>query len=425
MPPDGAGNLAYPFGPDAARARGTPVKTEVYRSLDQTVTYLIGGLRESRSDDVLARWAGQVIIAAGRPQGVSQQVQCIVDDFRRKTVYMPDPVGVERIAKPRVTLCLIDGAACIPVRDCDDGLLAVGGALMAVGILVQIVVQEFGPGAQPHVLLVFLDENHKWIYLDPGGNMPDSDPVTGLKVGQLGARPVKETWINPMDAQPRYGFPTTADPLLVGVGRVALRGDQIVSVIRARRTGFGVSGNLTPWTGGQLNPGDVIYGSYDFDQVNTALYPGPNPIDYLKDVLHPIFANATSYGLWSPGDPLPSFWPVDDAGAANEWHFRVFYEGPNTINLDLTNLLSGTSKMRLWRDRADPSYQPTTVLEPAGPAGPHAPQGPGPEKKPPRAQPDEDNFGLPGALALFGGGAIVVGIGWGIWRARNRRRKVS
>jgi len=57
-------------------------------------------------------------MAAGKPKTVRGQAQAILDELRKKTVYVQDPVNTELIARPHVTLCLDEHGLCMPAADC-------------------------------------------------------------------------------------------------------------------------------------------------------------------------------------------------------------------------------------------------------------------------------------------------------------------
>jgi len=82
-------------------------------SLEKMAAYI----REGRNDPRMRAWAGKVLLAAGKPATVTGQTQALLDEIRRKTVAMQDPVNTELMAKPSVLLCF-DKSLCMPVGDC-------------------------------------------------------------------------------------------------------------------------------------------------------------------------------------------------------------------------------------------------------------------------------------------------------------------
>ncbi len=314
-------------------------------------------IREGKNDAAVTGWAGDVLIAAGRPKGNKRCAQAIVDAFRRQTVYRADAVGAERIASAAATLCLRPGL-CVRVRDCDDGLVAVGSALMSIGIPVQIVTQRFRGAPQPHVLLVFQDDDGKtWIYCDPGGSEATSDPVSGLKVGEA-FRADEEEWIDPMNAIPTLGVGQW-QPQLVGYGGVGFAGlpandytpERAMRIASSASRIVGAAG-WDPVIGSTaVKAGDVVRGSFNFDKVDTAMYSGAAPIDYLRGVMPGLFGKDADWAVWLPGEQLPPDWMTDDSAPGTEWHFRSLYRGatPATIP-DFGSSISG---LRLWVSRGD------------------------------------------------------------------------
>jgi hypothetical protein len=96
--------------------------------------------------------------------------------FKNQTVYASDPVGAEYNVSAAGTLCLRPGL-CVRAYDCDDGCIAVGAALLSVGIPVQVVKQTFGKDDQEHVLLEVQDENGNWLAVDPSTDKPVGQKV--------------------------------------------------------------------------------------------------------------------------------------------------------------------------------------------------------------------------------------------------------
>jgi hypothetical protein len=182
------------FAPGVARMRAAGYKVEVApypdgaQGIRLSLEEVAQKIRDGRLDSDMRGWAGDVLITAGRPRTVKQQAQAILDAFRAETVYVPDPVGAEMIATGSATMCLRPGL-CVRARDCDDSVVAVGSALMSIGIPVVVVKQNFGPQHQEHVLVEFQDENGNWIPMDPSTNSPAG----------FAHEAVEEVRIDPMD----------------------------------------------------------------------------------------------------------------------------------------------------------------------------------------------------------------------------------
>jgi len=111
------------FAPSLHKAREAGIKIHhaeypvgvdgIHLSLDQMALRM----REGRLDPAVRGWAGDVLIAAGRPQTVQGQVQALLEAVRQVTVYAHDPVGSEYISGAAATLCLRPGL-CIRAADC-------------------------------------------------------------------------------------------------------------------------------------------------------------------------------------------------------------------------------------------------------------------------------------------------------------------
>jgi hypothetical protein len=128
-------------------------------------------IKDARNDPRLKGWAGQVLIAAGRPQGVRAGMQALLDAFKAKTLYVDDPTQTEMIAKPHVTLCLDPHGLCMPASDCDDRVVALGGAAASLNWDVRVIGQAFGgaPDAS-HVIFAVYDPIEKaWLKVDSCG----------------------------------------------------------------------------------------------------------------------------------------------------------------------------------------------------------------------------------------------------------------
>lgn len=191
-------------GVDAARAQGIKVTRDPYAlgdagTLGQSIPMVLQKIREGRLDPAVRGWTGDVLHAAGDPQGIRAKCDAILNAFRAATIYAPDPAGAEYIQSAAATLCLRPGL-CVRARDCDDGSVCVGSCLSSINIPVWVVFQDFGPGKQQHVLLVSQDELGNKFYIDPSTKWP---------VGNA-ASAVREEWFDPLDG--------LAAPEIVGVG---------------------------------------------------------------------------------------------------------------------------------------------------------------------------------------------------------------
>jgi hypothetical protein len=93
----------------------------------------------------------------------------------------------------------------VTVSNCDGLTVALGTATMSIGIPTRIVKQNFGGGAQQHVLIAVQDENGRWLH---------ADPSTRMAVGE--ALRADEEWIDPMDTNPAG---TAGGAQIVSLGR--------------------------------------------------------------------------------------------------------------------------------------------------------------------------------------------------------------
>lgn len=124
-------------------------------------------IREGRNDPRIRAWAGEVLIEAGKPKDVTLQAQAILDEFRRKTMYVPDPVRTEMMVAPKNTLCLDKHGLCLRVRDCDDGVIALGSAYMSIGIPVRVLGQAFSGTSVPTHVLLEIETPQGWKAVEP------------------------------------------------------------------------------------------------------------------------------------------------------------------------------------------------------------------------------------------------------------------
>lgn len=182
---------------------------EPYRDIPHSIEKVSAGIQTDRNDRELQVWAIHALRSAGcdgraNDCSIRRKVQVLLDALRAQTIYVPDPVGSEHIQATHVTLCLRD--KCIPAEDCDGLIRALVSALLSIGINAYIVVQEFGPGIQPHVLAGVIDEHGDELYADPANT---TAPV------YTGSRAVREEWINPVS--PEMGW---KGPEMVTLGSV-------------------------------------------------------------------------------------------------------------------------------------------------------------------------------------------------------------
>jgi hypothetical protein len=278
------------------------------------------------------------------------------------------------------------------------------------------VKQEFGPGIQPHVVLAFADEAGKWNYVDPGGNLSASHPDTGIPVGQAPASQ-DETWYDPLDANPSLGL-SAMTPELLSFGR-----SPEVEIVKS----FGalsVAGSWDPVTASDftLNPGDAVRGSFDFDAVESAMYSGPDPWNYLRDIMPKLFDASRTTGFWSiwkPGDGLPADWPASDTKSGN-YRFRSLNVSSGPITYPVPSA-GGTMKLWISRGNINGISPPGVVADNAN-TPPDQNWNPVTNQNEPRQPPIESDpyagWKAAGLVVLIGGMGYA---GYRIFARRGRR----
>ena len=201
-------------GIERARAAGYTIAASPYplgeEGIALSLETVARKIREGRLDPDVRGWAGDVLLAAGRPKDVRAKMQALLDAFRAQTMYLPDPSKTEYVVGAATTVCLRQGL-CVRARDCDDGVVMLGSAALAIGLPPGSVValkQYFGPDVQQHVLLEVQDEHGDWFTVDPSTNLP-----VGQKV-----RAISEERIDPLEL---VGAQGTAGWEIVTVGGAA------------------------------------------------------------------------------------------------------------------------------------------------------------------------------------------------------------
>src|SRR5271170_5876699 len=120
----GVGKGFEPSVAAANAALGGTVKKKVHPPGTEGTKFSLAKMgelvREGRNDPRMRAWAGRLLMAAGKPKSATAQAQVILDEIRKKTIYVQDPVNTELMAKPHVTLCLDEHGLCMPAADCDD-----------------------------------------------------------------------------------------------------------------------------------------------------------------------------------------------------------------------------------------------------------------------------------------------------------------
>jgi hypothetical protein len=322
-------------------------------------------IREGRLDPRVAGWAGQALRKRGidgrsGTSQVRQQVQALLDEYRSTTVYTPDAVGTEYIQGAAATLCLSPDM-CILRADCDDGVVAVLSAILAIGIPGQIVKEDYGTNVQSHVLVAARDERGNWFYADPSTN----DPITNHSHG-------KQTWYDPMVDAPIE---------IVGVGRPG---------------GFGATPATLP-TAAQVT--SSVIGNY---------------VD--------VPSNTVQAGLrYAVGIVAPATWTSDDATAFFAGGFLVdTVQTGNVVGGYTSWIMIGLARTdAVLANTATVSI--AAVLQEVAP--PAAQAGPGPTGTSLAIPPAPPQNGVALGTVLTGalGLATVGGIAWGLYNRKGRR----
>lgn len=147
---------------------------------------------KARMSPRLRTWTMQVLAdAKALDPTVSRRkkAQAILDAFRKKVTYVPDPLMGEFIATPDQLLCLDEGGLCIVGGDCDEASVTLAAALMSVGINTMIIGSSHrDPHDTPtHVFIAFEDELGTWVRMDG---------TTKFPVGRVPPH-FKEWWVEP------------------------------------------------------------------------------------------------------------------------------------------------------------------------------------------------------------------------------------
>jgi transglutaminase-like putative cysteine protease len=138
----------------------------------------------------LRAWAMQQLAAAGvSTGGRRQKAQTILNAFRKKVPFIPDPVMGEFMATPDQTLCLDEGGLCFMGGDCDDHAIGLAAAMMSIGIPAMIIgSSHHEPYDIPtHVYVAFEDDLGTWVRMDGTTDHP---------IGKVPPR-AREFWFEP------------------------------------------------------------------------------------------------------------------------------------------------------------------------------------------------------------------------------------
>jgi hypothetical protein len=192
----------------------------------QSLDLVCEKIREGRLDPAIRSWSIAALRAAGIDgrdhPSVQEQAQALLDALRATVIYVADPTSSELIAGAATTLCLRQGL-CLNGSDCDDLVVALGSALLSIGLAVSVVKEDYSGGLQSHVMLAVRDERGQWLYVDPSTKYP----VSAQSMSPLDTRRV---WLDPLEDAPveivgvgrhPFGAPSPApSPALIGANWV-------------------------------------------------------------------------------------------------------------------------------------------------------------------------------------------------------------
>jgi transglutaminase-like putative cysteine protease len=145
---------------------------------------------KARMSPRLRAWVTQELDKCGSStSGRRSKATCILNAFRKKVPYVPDPVMGEFMATPDQVLCLDEGGLCVVGGDCDEHSITLAAALMSIGIPAMIVGSSHKePVDVPsHVFIAFEDDLGSWVRMDGTTQHP---------IGRVPHR-VREFWVEP------------------------------------------------------------------------------------------------------------------------------------------------------------------------------------------------------------------------------------
>jgi hypothetical protein len=267
----GLGKGFAPSASAAAKALGIPVRQERHppgiEGTNFSLNEMAKLIRDGRNDPRLRGWAGRAIVAAGNPKTVKAQAQAVLDQLRKQTAYLQDPVNTELMAKPHITLCLDQHGLCMPAADCDDLVVCFASAMMSIGVETKIVGAAYGTTQATHVLCAVLDPDAGWLKVDPSHPkypVGTSHPAT------------KEWWMDPISgsiSESSHGPKTT-------LGEEPESGDFIgVGAVPADPTGVGVYPFAHAFAPGVDSASDVPVGM----ERGLPCFPDGTPVGQAKD----------------------------------------------------------------------------------------------------------------------------------------------
>ncbi len=118
-----------------------------------------------------------------------ERVRSIYNFIVNHCRYVQDPVGLELLKTPIVSLQLIEAGGS-PAIDCDDAAILIGSLVMAIGIPYALRAVNFNHDDFSHVYGLVYIRDHGWVPVDF---------VVGKKGGYIGEEPEGITQIKDME----------------------------------------------------------------------------------------------------------------------------------------------------------------------------------------------------------------------------------
>jgi hypothetical protein len=240
------------------RAAGVKVDVQPYSDgpagVGQSLDVIAQKIREGAADSDLQGWSAEKLRAAGfdgraKTPTVQQLCEVLLAAYRQEVIYASDPARTEQIQSPAATLCLRPGL-CLRRGDCDDGVVALGAAILSYAVPVRVIKQPYAQ--QEHVLLGVIDDSGTVLYVDTANNLykvgPGGSPGCPPKVPG-------ETYVDPMNSAPA-GPAGTSGAQLITLGaspKMQSQSQSSQAVYRHNRwwrLSAGCGGNLEVHEGG-------------------------------------------------------------------------------------------------------------------------------------------------------------------------------
>lgn len=110
------------FDPSVDIALGIPVEHRAYADgeagIQDSLKMICKKVRQGMTTAAMQSFAGNVLVRAGAPSSTAQRATAFLEFVRANAIYVPDPLGTEKIQSAMVTLCVEGAPVCIPCGDC-------------------------------------------------------------------------------------------------------------------------------------------------------------------------------------------------------------------------------------------------------------------------------------------------------------------